>query len=57
MGDPMARLEEARKQIVIASDLIGDDDHLEVLEEARRLIDEIRDERVERASQRDREQA
>lgn len=56
MGDPMARLEEARKQIVIASDVIRDDDHLEALEEARRLIDEIRDERVERTSQPDREQ-
>lgn len=56
MGGPMDRLAEARKQIVIAAGAIEDDDQLEALEEARRLIDEIQDSGTDGGSQPNREQ-
>lgn len=56
MGGPMDRLAEARKQIVIAAAAIEDDDQLEALEEARRLIDEIQERGADGGAQPDREQ-
>lgn len=56
MVDSMDRLSEARKQIVIAAGAITDEDRLETLQEARRLIEDVQDDGGERQPQSSTEQ-